>query len=135
MTQELKVGVKGEASTTVSHENIANRVASGIAEVYASPMMIGLMETAAAQAVQPFLEEGQSTVGTLVNVRHLAATPLGHKVRAEAELTEVEGKRLVFKVAAFDETEIIGEGFHERYIISMDRFMERVQKKTRPKGA
>jgi fluoroacetyl-CoA thioesterase len=131
LSSEIRPGLKGEAHTLVSRENTANRIASGIAEVYATPMMIALLETAASNAVSPVLMEGQSTVGTLVNVKHLAATPLGHRVRAEAELTEVEGRRLVFRVEAFDETEKIGEGTHERFIIDMDRFMERVQKKSK----
>lgn len=131
MSQELKPGLKGEARTKVSAENTANKLASGIAEVFATPMMIGLMEGAASNAVSPFLEEGFSTVGTLVNVKHLAATPPGHEVRAEAELVKVEGKRLAFKVAAYDETELIGEGTHERFIIDMGRFMQRVQKKVK----
>lgn len=131
---EIKVGTKGEARTTVTSANTANTMASGIAEVFATPMMIGLMEGAAANAVAPFLAEGQSTVGMLVNVKHLAATPLGHEVRAEAEVTEVDGKRLVFKVEAFDEAEKIGEGVHERFIIDMNRFMERVQKKVKNQG-
>lgn len=131
MSDKIKVGLKGEAHTKVTSANTANTMASGIAEVFATPMMIGLMEGAAANAVAPFLEEGQSTVGILVNVKHLAATPLGHEVRAEAELTEVDGKRLVFKVEAYDEAEKIGEGMHERFIINMERFMERVQKKVK----
>ncbi len=126
------VGLKGEAHAVVSHENTANQYAEGIAEVYATPMMIGLMETASANAVMSALAEGQSTVGILVNVKHLAATPLGHKVRAEAEVIEVDGKRLVFKVAAYDEIEKIGEGIHERFIIDMNRFMERTLKKVKP---
>jgi predicted thioesterase len=95
-------------------------------------MMISLMEGAAAVAVAPFLAQGESTVGTLVNVKHLAATPIGHEVRAEAEVTEVDGKRIVFKVEAYDEVEKIGEGTHERFIIDMSRFMGRVQKKVKP---
>jgi len=129
LTEEVKIGLKGEAHTVVSAKNTANQFAEGIAEVFATPMMIGLMEGAAAEAVAALLAEGQSTVGTLVNVKHLAATPLGQQVRAEAEVIEVEGKRIVFKVTAYDESEKIGEGIHERYIIDMGRFMERVQKK------
>ena len=132
MSEGIKVGTKGVARTVVSTENTANRLSSGIAEVFATPMMISLMEGAAAVAVAPFLAQGESTVGTLVNVKHLAATPLGHEVRAEAEVTEVDGKRIVFKVEAYDEVEKIGEGTHERFIIDMNRFMGRVQKKVKP---
>jgi predicted thioesterase len=100
-----------------------------IAEVYASPQMIGLMENACAELVYPYLEPGQSTVGILVNVSHMAATPVGFKVRAEAELLEIDGKRLVFAVTAYDNLEKIGEGRHERFIIDTERFMSRVAKK------
>jgi predicted thioesterase len=94
-------------------------------------MMIGLMEAAAADAVGPLLPEGQCSVGILVNVKHLAATPIGHEVRAEAEVIELDGKRIVFKVEAFDETEMIGEGIHVRFIVDMNRFMARMEKKTK----
>ncbi len=126
---ELQPGLKGQVSTEVTPEKTANRISSGVVEVYATPQMIGLMEQACAEGVQPFLPAGQSTVGILVNVRHLAATPIGHIVRAEAELIEVDGRRLVFSVVAYDETEKIGEGFHERYIIDEVRFLSRVNGK------
>ena len=126
---ELKPGIKGEATVKVTAEMTANRIASGVVEVYATPQMIGLMEKASSEAVQPFLKPGQSTVGTLVNVTHIAATPIGHMVRAEAELVEVDQRRLVFQVAAYDELERIGEGRHERFIIDEERFLNRVAKK------
>jgi predicted thioesterase len=126
---ELKPGIKGEATVMVTPELTANRIATGVVEVYATPQMIALMEKASSETVQPFLAPGQSTVGTLVNVTHIAATPIGHTVRAEAELAEVEGRRLVFRVAAYDEFEKIGEGRHERFIIDEDRFLNRVAKK------
>ena len=126
---DLKPGIKGTASIKVTPEMTANRVASGVVEVYATPQMIALMEKASSEAVQPYLAPGQSTVGTLVNVTHIAATPIGHIVRANAELVEVDGRRLVFQVAAFDELERIGEGRHERFIIDEGRFLNRVAKK------
>ncbi len=126
---ELKPGIKGEATVKVTPELTANRVASGVVEVYATPQMIALMEKASFVAVQPYLGPGQSTVGTLVNVTHIAATPVGHTVRANAELVEVDGRRLVFQVAAYDEVEKIGEGRHERYIIDKERFLNRVAQK------
>lgn len=126
---ELKPGIKGEATTQVTAEMTANRIASGVVEVYATPQMIALMEKAASEAVQPYLEVGQSTVGTLVNVTHIAATPIGQTVRANAELVEVDHHRLVFAVAAFDELEKIGEGRHERFIIDEGRFLNRVARK------
>lgn len=125
----LKPGLKHEVSEVVTHELTANHMSEKIAEVYASPQMIGLMENACANLVHPYLEPGQSTVGTLVNVSHIAATPIGFTVRAEAELLEIDGKRLVFAVTAYDDLEKIGEGRHERFIIDMERFMGRVAKK------
>jgi predicted thioesterase len=92
-------------------------------------MMIALMEKAAAEAVQPHLAAGQSTVGTLVNITHIAATPVGQTVKAKAELLEVDGRRLIFAVTAYDEMERIGEGRHERFIIDDDRFLNRVARK------
>ena len=121
----LKPGVTGEATTVVVHENTAARVGAGGVEVFATPMMIALMEQAAWQSVANDLEPGYVTVGTLVNVRHLAATPPGQRVRATAELIEIDGRRLVFKVEAYDEKQKIGEGQHERFIVNLDRFMKK----------
>ena len=123
----LTVGMKGEASTTVVHENTAAAVGAGGVEVFGTPMMIALMEQAAWQGVAHHLEDGQVTVGTLVNVRHLAATPIGQKVRAVAELSEIDGRRLVFQVTAYDEQQKIGEGWHERFIVNLERFLDRIQ--------
>lgn len=122
----LKPGLTGEASTTVVHENTAAHVGAGGVEVFATPMMIALMENAAWRAVADSLEQGKVTVGTLVNVRHLAATPLGQKVHAIAELIEIDGRRLVFKVEAYDEKQKIGDGQHERFIVNLDQFMQRI---------
>lgn len=121
----LKVGIKGEASTIVSHENTAAAVGAGGVEVFGTPMMIALIENAAWRAVADELAIGDVTVGTLVNVRHLAATPVGQQVRAIAELVTIEGRRLVFQVAAYDEKQKIGEGQHERYIVNLERFLKR----------
>lgn len=130
MAKPLTVGLKGEAHTVVVHENTAANYATGAVEVFATPAMIGLMEEASFVAISEAMEEGQTSVGILVNVRHLAATPLGQKVRAEAEVIEVDGKRIVFKVAAYDEQEKIGEGTHERFLVNFQRFIERVSSKT-----
>jgi len=121
----LKLGMTGEATTLVAHENTAARVGAGGVEVFGTPMMIALMEQASWQSVANDLEPGYVTVGTLVNVRHLAATPLGQRVRATAELVEIEGRRLLFKVEAYDEKQKIGEGQHERFIVNLDRFMKK----------
>lgn len=122
----LQTGMIGEETTTVVHENTAAAVGAGGVEVFATPMMIALMENAAWRAVAHELEEGYVTVGTLVHVTHLGATPLGQQVRATAELSEIDGRRLVFKVEAYDEKQKIGEGIHERYIVHLERFLQRL---------
>ena len=122
----LVLGLTGEMTTTVVHENTAAAVGAGGVEVFGTPMMIALMENAAWRAVADHLETGQVTVGTLVNVRHLGATPLGQQVRATAELIEIDGRRLLFKVEAFDEQKKIGEGQHERTIVHLERFLQRL---------
>jgi predicted thioesterase len=120
----LETGLTGEMTTTVVHENTAAHVGAGGVEVFATPMMIALMENASWKAVADHLDEGYVTVGTLVHVRHLAATPLGQQVHATAKLIEIDGRRLVFQVEAYDEQKKIGEGQHERFIVNLDRFMK-----------
>jgi len=122
----LTPGMTGEASTTVVHENTAAAVGAGGVEVFGTPMMVALMENAAWRAVAPHLDEGYVTVGTVVNIRHLAATPIGQKVRAQAELIQVDGRRLVFKVEAYDERQKVGDGQHERFIVKLDKFLSRI---------
>jgi fluoroacetyl-CoA thioesterase len=95
-------------------------------EVLATPVMIMMMENAALNAIRPYLEPGESAVGSAIDVRHLAATPVGHTVRAEAEVTRVDGKRIEFKVSARDETEEIGNGTHQRAVIKLGSFNERL---------
>lgn len=124
----LKVGMRGEASLVVGEGQTAAAFGAGGVQVLGTPVMIGLMENAAWQVVQPELPSGETTVGTLVNVRHLAATPIGGHVVASAELVEIDGRRLVFKVSARDDTQIIGEGTHERFTIMLDRFLARLPK-------
>jgi len=124
----LEPGMKGEQSTTVVHGNTAAAVGAGGVEVFATPMMIALMENAAWKAVIDGLDPAHVTVGVLVNVRHLAATPIGEQVRATAELIEIDGRRLVFKVEAYDEHQKIGEGQHERVIVNLERFLSRLPK-------
>jgi fluoroacetyl-CoA thioesterase len=122
----LTPGLTGEATTIVVHENTAASVGAGGVEVFGTPMMIALMENAAWRAVANNLEEGDVTVGTVVNVRHLAATPLGQHVRAIAELIEIDGRRLIFNVEAYDEKRKIGEGQHERFIVNLVRFTKSI---------
>lgn len=125
----ITVGMKGRAETMVTSENTAAAVGSGLVPVFATPAMIALMENAAVNAVQAQLEEGQGTVGTLLNVSHDSATPVGMKVWAEAEVTAVEGRKLTYTVTAFDEAGPIGKGEHQRFIIQADRFLAKAQSK------
>ena len=123
---KLKLGMMGEATTMVVRENSAAYLGSGGVDAFATPMMILLMENASAGSVARALDAGDVTVGTYVNVKHLAATPIGQQVRAIAELSEIEGRRLVYKVEAYDEHQKIGEGQHERLIVNLERFKKRL---------
>lgn len=125
----LEPGLKGELTLVVEDQHTAAAYGSGLVPVLSTPHLVALLESAAKETVQPYLKEGQSTVGTLVNVRHLAATPVGMQVRACAELVEVDGRRLRFRVEAWDEREKVAEGEHERFVIDWERFMARVAQK------
>ena len=125
----VTVGRKGRAESAVTAENTADAVGSGLVPVFATPYMVALMENAAVNAVQEDLEPGQGTVGTRLDVTHDAATPIGMKVWAEAEVTAVEGKRITLAVRAFDEAGPIGGGVHERFVITVDRFLAKAQAK------
>ena len=129
MDFNLEAGATAEIKRIVGEEDTAVRFGSGGVRVFATPMMVALMENAALNAVDPKLLEGFATVGLSLNVRHIAATPVGMKVRARAELVGIEGRKLNFRVEAFDEQEKIGEGTHERYIIELSKFLERTEKK------
>ena len=120
----LSLGLTGEANTTVVHENTAAAVGAGGVEVFGTPMMIALMENASWRAVADQLDAGYVTVGTLVHVQHFAATPLGQKVQAAAELVKIDGRCLVFHVTAYDEKQKIGEGQHERFIVQLKQFLD-----------
>ncbi len=126
---KLTPGLVGEKQVLVTEALTARHLGSGRVSVLATPAMIMLMEQAALETVDHLLEPGQQTVGTRVEVRHLAATPQGMRVRIRVELREVDGRRLIFHVEAFDETEKVGEGEHERFIVTVDRFMQRLQAK------
>ena len=121
--------IKGYKEITVTKELTAISLGSGDLEVYATPAMIALMEETASESVKPGLEVGQGSVGTCIAIKHLAATPIGMRVRCESELVEVDGRRLVFNITAYDEKEKIGEGTHERFIISNDKFQSKVNSK------
>lgn len=114
---------------TVTPEVTADRIGSGLVQVFATPMMVALIEQTCLESVAPLLEEGQGTVGTLVNVSHCAATPVGMKVWCESVLREVDRRRLVFDVKAYDECGLIGEGCHERFIIESAKFQAKIDAK------
>ncbi len=127
--EQIVPGLIGRATTTVTPENTAKHLGSGNALVFATPSMIRLMEIAGVKAVDHLLPEGYRTVGVGVDVRHLAATPLGMNVTATAELVAVDGRKLTFRVVAHDELDKIGAGTHTRMIIDVERFNRRVQEK------
>ncbi|MCK8826058.1 thioesterase family protein [Fuchsiella alkaliacetigena] len=129
--KKLEIGISGQATEKVSPENTAQKFESGFVNVYGTPAMIALVEKAASQAVQPFLEEKQTTVGTNLEVKHMAATPLNMEVKASVELIKIMGRRLAFKVVVEDEREKIGEGVHERFIVNKDKFHQRAQVKSK----
>ena len=127
----MNAGIKGYKEVTVTKELTAISLGSGDLEVYATPAMIALMEETASESVKPRLEVGQGSVGTCIAIKHLAATPIGMRVRCESELVEVDGRRLVFHITTYDEKDKIGEGTHERFIISNDKFQSKVNSKLR----
>lgn len=131
--REIPVGAKGTYTLRVMPAHLANQFKDAILpQVFATPMMVTIMENAALNAIRDYLEPGESAVGTVVNVRHLAATPVGHEVTATAEVTKVDGRRIEFKVSARDETEEIGVGTHERMLVDIDRLNRRLAAKKRP---
>lgn len=126
---EITIGMKGEVSTLVEKEDTAAEVGSGSLLVYATPCMVALMEGAACEAIASGLDDGQTTVGMELNIRHTSATPVGLEVRAEAEVTEVDGKIITFQITAYDEAGKIGEGTHKRCIVSSQRFLDKTYTK------
>lgn len=125
----VEIGVRGYAEDTVRETNTAAAACSGALTVFGTPFMIALMEKAAWTSIAPYLNPGESTVGTKLDVSHLSATPMGMKVWAESEVTLVDGKRIELKVFAFDEKGLIGEGTHERFVVSDDRFLAKAARK------
>lgn len=127
----VPTGTKGRFSLTVQPQHLASQFKDPILPpVFSTPMMVLIMENAALNAIRPYLEPGESAVGTVVNVRHLAATPVGQTVTAEAEVTGVEGRRILFTVSARDESEIIGDGTHERMVIDLAKARQRLDAKS-----
>lgn len=127
--EELKAGIKGSSSVFVEQSNTAAAMGSGQLPVFATPAMIALMEKTASESVQSYLEEGCGSVGTKLDVKHLSATPLGMEVHCESELMEVDGRKLVFLVKAFDSAGLIGEGTHERFVIKNESFLKKAEGK------
>nr|WP_298877433.1 thioesterase family protein [uncultured Mogibacterium sp.] len=125
----MNTGIKGFKEIIVTKELTAISVGSGDLEVYATPAMIALMEGTASESVKSELEDGQGSVGTSIAIKHLAATPVGMCVRCESELIEVDGRKLVFNLVVYDEKDKIGEGTHERFIISNEKFQNKTNSK------
>ena len=125
----VTVGLKGRAETVVSDANTAQAACSAALPVFGTPFLCALMEEAAWKSIAPHLEAGQSTVGTQLNISHDSATPVAMKVWAESEISDTDGKRLRLKVTAYDEKGLIGQGTHQRFIITNDRFLAKTAKK------
>ena len=130
--RQIPLGAKGTATLRVQPEHLANRFKDAmLPQVLATPVMILIIENAALNAIRPFLDAGESAVGTAVDVKHFAATPVGHEVRATAEVVGIEGKRVDYKVSASDGNEEIGNGTHQRVVIDLRSFNERLANKSR----
>lgn len=125
----IPIGTKGTHSKIVADADLASRIDASLAAVLSTPTMVSMMELAAMEAIKPFLDAGESSVGMSVEVSHTAATPPGHRARAEAEVTKVEGRRLEFAVRAFDDVEQIGSGTHRRAVIDAAKFNDRIKSK------
>ena len=126
---DIVIGMKGQAFAQVDREDTAKEVGSGALMVYATPCMVALMEGAACEAIEACLPEEQTSVGTALNIAHISATPVGHEVRAEAEVTAVEVKKITFSLAAYDEAGEIGHGTHTRVIVNSQKFLEKTYEK------
>ncbi len=125
----ITVGLKGERTFIVEEKHTAYHLGSGGVLVFSTPSMVSLMEGAAVNAIDPLLPEGQMSVGIEISAKHLAATPIGKRVRAEAEVIGVDKRRVMFTIKAWDEHELIGEATHTRFIIDLDRYTQRLDEK------
>lgn len=125
----IEIGMKGEAFTLAEREDTAKEVGSGSLLVFATPCMAALMEGAACEALAGVLPEDQTTVGTYLAIEHTSATPVGLEVRAEAEVTAVEGKVITFSLRAYDETGEIGHGTHKRVLVNSQKFLDKAYQK------
>ncbi|MGI6621305.1 MAG: thioesterase family protein [Bacillota bacterium] len=128
--KHIAIGAKGSKTLRVTQDTLASSTGSGAVDVFSTPNLVLLMEEACVEAVKPYLEEGETTVGTMVNIRHLAATPPGLTVTANAVLTHVEGRKLVFEVTASDDVELVGQGTHERFLVDREKFTAKSLRKT-----
>lgn len=126
---EITVGMTGSVSTAVEREDTAYEVGSGSLLVYATPCMVALMEGAACEAIAAAMPEDKTSVGTELNISHISATPVGLEVRAGAEVTEVDGNTITFRVTAYDEAGKIGEGTHKRVVVTAQRFLDKAYSK------
>lgn len=127
--ESIEAGLEGRADLTVGEQHTAPSIGSGAIHVLGTPVMINLMEAAALNAVEHLLPEGHQSLGIHLDVSHVAATPVGMKVHATAKVTAVDGNRVSFRVEAHDESDLIGEGTHERVVVNVERFDKRVRKK------
>ncbi len=125
----LKTGIKGHQELVVTQELTAKNMGSGVMDVFATPAMLALMEKTAFTSVAEYLNEGCGSVGTKVDIEHVASSPVGMKITCDSELIEVEGRKLVFKVEAYDEKGLIGKGTHERFIVENKKFQEKTDNK------
>ncbi|MCR5545402.1 MAG: thioesterase family protein [Lachnospiraceae bacterium] len=121
----METGIKKSCEMEVTKETTAKVMGSGSLDVYATPSMIALMEFASTECIKDELEEGQTSVGTAINIKHVSATPVGMKVRCESELVKVDGRALTFSLKVFDEKGLIGEGEHQRFIVDAKKFTEK----------
>jgi fluoroacetyl-CoA thioesterase len=126
---DLTPGLAAETETVVTEDNTAERLGSGSVPVFGTPALVGLMEGAAIRALEDRLPPSTTSVGARIDVRHLAPTPVGRRVHARAKLVEVEGRRLVFQIEAWDEREQIGEAIHERFVVDRERFLAKATAK------
>ena len=125
----ITVGLKGVVEDIVSEINTAETVGSGSLKVFATPAMIALMEAASCVAIKDFLDEGETTVGTMVNIEHVSATPVGSNIKVESTVTAVDGRKISFEVVASDNVGLIGKGIHDRFVVNVEKFMSRTNSK------
>ena len=135
VTAALRTGMSGSASLVVAEAHTAPHVGSGKVHVLATPVMVNLMEAAALDAAERYLPAGHQSLGTRLDVRHIAATPVGLRVTARAELVGIDGRYLTFRVEAHDERELIGDGTHTRVVVNVERFDQRAQAKAEARNS